>query len=448
VLRTRFGGDFGKLWAALSISLIGSGITSLALPLIAALTLDVSPLKMGVLAASGQLPFFLCSLPAGVWVDRVPRRPILIGTDLGSAVLLLSVPLAAPFGGPGFVQLCVVSFGVGALKVIFDVAHYAYVPSLVGRRHLTEYNSKLQVSHSASDAAGPGLGGLLVQLLSAPLAVLADAASFLVSAVLLRTIKRPEPRTPSADGKLPLRRSIAEGMRTLLDHPLLRPIILGGSVATLFESGFLAIYVLYAARELGLAPGAIGLIFAAGGVGAIPGAVVAARIGRRWGIGPAIVAGWALAALAALLVPLAAGPPALVVLVLALLNAFGHLTDTVANIHQWSLRQTVTPDHLAGRVTASHRFIVYGAGAAGAMIGGIAGTAVGLRAALFACAIGMFVGPLLAVASPLRRAREAVTDPVPVNGRAGARFGMRRLSSGVEPAAGKPGTTEDPAQPL
>jgi MFS family permease len=399
-------GDFGRLWAALSVSLMGTEITALALPLLAALTLGASALEMGILAAAGQVPFLLFSLPAGAWIDRLPRRPVLIATDVASSLLLLSVPLAVPFGGPNFPHLVVVAFGVGTMTVVSEVAHYAYVPSLVGRERLTESNSRLQVSYSAAAAAGPGLAGALVQLLSAPVAVLADAMSFLISAALLRSIRRPEPPPVRSDAGLPMRRSIADGMRKLLGHPLLRAIIVASVPITFFTSGFLALYVLYATRELGLGPATIGLIFAAGGVGAISGAMLARRAAAHFGVGPAIIGGWVLAAAGALLVPLAVGPTVVVVVILALSKAFEGVTDTVANIHQWSLRQVVTPDHLAGRVTAGHRFAVYGAGAAGALVGGALGTALGLRPALFLCAVGALLSPLLAVFSPLRRLRE------------------------------------------
>lgn len=399
-------GDFGRLWAALSVSLLGTEITALALPLLAALTLGASALEMGVLAAAGQVPFLLFSLPAGAWIDRLPRRPVLIATDVASSLLLVSVPLAVPFGGPNFPHLVVVAFGVGTMTVVSEVAHYAYVPSLVGRERLTESNSRLQVSYSAAAAAGPGLAGVLVQLLTAPVAVLADAVSFLISAALLRSIRRPEPPPERSDARLPMRRSIADGMRKLLGHPLLRAIIVASVPITFCTSGFLALYVLYATRELGLAPATIGLIFAAGGVGAISGAMLARRAADRFGVGPAIIGGWVLAAAGALLVPLAAGPTVVVVVILALSKAFEGVTDTVANIHQWSLRQVVTPDHLAGRVTAGHRFAVYGAGAAGALAGGALGTALGLRPALFVCAVGALLSPLLAVFSPLRQLRE------------------------------------------
>jgi MFS family permease len=401
--------DFLKLWSALSVSLMGSEITELALPLMAALTLRASALEMGVLAAAGQIPFLLFSLPAGVWVDRLPRRPILIATDVCSFLMLLSVPLAVPFGGPEFPHLCAVEFGIGSMAVVSEVAHYAFVPSLVGRERLIECNSKLQVSHSASTAAGPGLAGALIQLLSAPVAVLADAASFLISAAFLRLIRRPEPAPDGSDAGLPLCRAIADGMSALLGHPLLRSIIVVSVPITFCSSGFVAIYLLYATRHLGLDPATIGFIFAAGGIGAVSGAVVARRAADRFGLGTAMIGGWILAAASTLMVPLAGGPTVVVIAILGMSKVFEGVADTVANIHQWTLRQVVTADHLLGRVTAGHRFTVYGAGAAGAFFGGALGSAVGLRAALFICATGALVSPLLAVFSPLRDLREPPT---------------------------------------
>jgi MFS family permease len=394
--------DFNKVWAALSISLMGSQVTLLALPVFAALTLRVSAFQMGALAAAGQVPFLLCSLPAGILADRLPRRAILVTTDLGSALLLLSVPIAVPFHGPGFAQLCLVAFGVGTFQVISEVAHYAYVPTMVDRQQLTQANSRLQVSYSASESAGPGMAGMLIQVLSAPLAVLADAVSFIASAVLLRSIRHREHVTRNA-GKVSLRRSLTDGLRILFGHRLLRPIILTGAAFSLFENSILAIFVLYATRSLGLNPVTIGIIFAVGGIGAIPGAMLTSWAGDRFGVGPAIIGGLLFAALAGLLVPLAAGPLPLVIAMLAASKALSALTYTVANIHQWSLRQTVTPDALAGRVTAGQRFIVYGVGSVGALLGGALGTAFGLRQALFICAIGATLAPLVLVCSPVRR---------------------------------------------
>ncbi len=403
--------DFLNLWAAQSVSLVGSQITLLALPLAAALQLRASPVQMGLLAAAAEAPFLLASLPAGVWVDRARRRPLLVAADLGRALLLLSVPLAAVVGTLRIEQLYAVAFGVGLLNVLFDVAHYAYVPALLPRDLLVDGNSKLQVSYSVADSAGPGLAGGLVQLLSAPAAVLVDAATYLVSALLLRRIKTPEAPPQPATGE-GLRRQIAEGLRALLGHPLLRPIVLASAVIGLFARGVLALYVLFATRELGIGPATLGLVFAAGGVGAIPGAFLAARAARRFGTGPVILGGWFVGGLALLLVPIASGPWAVPLLAASQLLAGG--VGTVANVNQWSLRQAVTPDHLQGRVTAGHRFLVYGAEPVGALLAGFLAAGIGLRPALLVCALGAAAGPLVALFSPLRRLREQpslVDDP-------------------------------------
>jgi MFS family permease len=398
--------DFGKLWAALSISLVGSQITTLALPLFAARSLGASAFQMGLLAAAAEAPFLLFSLPAGAFVDRLPRRPVLIATDLGSALLLLSIPLAVPFGGPVYLQLCLVAFGVGTFTVVSEVAHYAYVPVLVGRSELTRFNSRLQVSHSAANSGGPGLAGVLVQLLTAPIAVLVDAVSFVCSAVLLRAIRTLEPPLEAEEEQTGMLRSVREGLRWLLGHRLLRPLVVTLVPTVFSESGVLALYILYATRHLDLSPLWIGVIFAAGGLGAIPGAVVAERSGARFGVGPVIIGGYALSGLATLVVPIAAGPTAVVVTTLVAAKAFGGLVDTTANVQQWTLRQAVTPDRLQGRVTAGHRFTIYGAGAIGALAAGGLGSLVGVRAALFVFAAGMLIAPLLGLLTPIRTVRE------------------------------------------
>ncbi|MGI8666972.1 MAG: MFS transporter [Jatrophihabitans sp.] len=402
--------DFRRLWAALSVTLLGSEITLLALPLFAATTLHASAVQMGVLGAAGQLPFLLLSLPAGILADRVRRRPILIICDIGSAVLLLSLPLAVPLGGPYFVQLCAVAFGVGCLTVFSQVAHYSYVPTLVGRKHLTAVNSRLQVSYSVAESGGPGLAGILVQTITAPFAVLVDAATFVCSAFLLRSIRTPEHRPNEGAPQVSLLRSLTDGLKFLLSDRLLRPIIATGLLVGLFDNGTLALYVLYATRTLHLNAATIGVIFVAGGLGAIPGAVLARWAGDRFGVGRSIIAGLFLTALAGLAVPLTTGPIAVVFVILALAKALGALTFTVANIHQWSLRQAVTPDELAGRVTAGQRFVVYGGGSLGALFGGFLGNAIGVRGALIVCAVGGIAAPLCILFSPVRRLQEQPTD--------------------------------------
>ena len=392
---------------AQSVSLFGSEITTLALPLTAALALGATPVQMGLLAAAGQAPFLLCSLAAGVWVDRSPRRPLLIGADLGRALLLASIPAAALLGALRIEHLYAVAFLAGVLGVVFEVAHYAYVPSLLRREQLIEGNSKLQISYSAAESGGPGVAGLLVQLASAPLTLLADAASFLVSALLLRAIAAPEAPVAQPAGRGGARREIVEGLRALLGHPLLRPIVLASATSGLFHGGVTALYVLYATRDLGIGPLALGLVFAAGGLGAIPGAVLSGRVARRFGTGPAIIWGILLGQLLLLPIPLAARfPTPAAIATLAAAQVLGGIVNTIANVNQWSLRQAVTPDHLQGRVTASHRFLVYGAPPLGALLGGFLGAAIGLGPAILLCALGALLGPLWLVCSPLRQLRE------------------------------------------
>ena len=395
--------DFRRLWAAQSASLVGSEITALALPLMAVIVLDASAVQMGLLAAAGTAPFLLCSLLAGVWVDRRRRRPVLIGADLARAGLLLSIPLAALLGVLRIELLYVVTFIIGVLGVFFEVAHYAYVPSLVGRESVVEGNSKLQISYSVAEAGGPGLAGLLVQVITASGAIVIDAISFVVSAVLIRRIQTPEQPIDhlASHGVL---HDVEAGLRALLGHPLLRPIVLGSIIDSIFLKAIAAIFVLYTTRELHISPVVLGVILAVGGLGAIPGALLSAPAARRFGVGPTIIGGWFIGAATWLLVPLASGTRAVPVLAASML--LGGVAGTIVNVQQWSLRQLVTADALQGRVTASHRFLVYGAYPLGALLGGWLGSVLGLRTAIALCALGALTAPVWVAYSPLRRLRE------------------------------------------
>jgi MFS family permease len=391
------------LWAAQTVALFGAEITTLAVPLTAALLLGATPFQMGLLVAAGEAPFLVWSLPIGVYADRLRRRPLLIAADLGRALLLCAIPLAALLGLLRIELLYAVAFLTGTLSVLFEVAHYAYVPALAPRGHLTEVNGKLQVSHSAAAAAGPGLAGLLVQAISAPFAVIATAASFLASATLLGSIAQSEPPARSDRARPGLRQEMAEGLRALLGHPLLRPIVLVSAVIGLFLYAVRAGFVLFATRELGLDAATLGAVIAAGGLAAVPGGLLAERAARRLGFGRAIWGGWLVAGASLLLIPLATRATAVPLLAAAM--AIGGLAETIANVNQWSLRQIVTPDHLQARVTASHRFLVYGAFPLGALLGGLLATALDLRPALLLCAVGATLSPLLLLASPLRGLR-------------------------------------------
>jgi predicted MFS family arabinose efflux permease len=286
---------------------------------------------------------------------------------------------------------------VGTFNVIYDVAHYAYVPLLVGQDRLVSANSKLQLSYSLAEAAGPGIAGLLVQWLTAPFALLLDSVSFLLSAFYLSKMRaQVAPVAPVRDEG-----SMWEGVRLLLTHPLLRTIIGATMLSTFFTDAILGIYILYASQTLHLTPLTLGVLFAVGGLAALPGAMLADRVARHLGRGPTIITGWWLSGAALLLIPLAT--PATALALLLCYHLASGLTGTIANIHQWSLRQAVTPPALHGRVTAGHRFLVYGAGAVGALSGGLLAEAIGVREALWVCAIAGIGGPLSTMGSPLTR---------------------------------------------
>jgi MFS family permease len=325
--RNRWQGDFHRLWAAQTVALFGTEITVLSLPLMAALLLGATPLQMGLLVAAGEAPFLLCSLFFGVLADRVRRRPLLVAADVGRALLLAAVPVAAVAGVLRIELLYVVAFLAGVLSVLFEVAHYAYVPALVPGTNLTAANGKLQVSYSAAAAIGPGLAGLLIQWVTAPFAVIGTAVSFLVSASLLGSIPRPEASPGDGRPQRGLRAEIGEGLRALLGHPLLRPIVAASAAIGLFLYAVRALYVLFATRELGLDAVQIGLVLAVGGIAAVPGGLLAARVAATVGFGTAIWGGWLVSGAALLLIPLATAQTAIPVLIAA--QAIAGLAETI-----------------------------------------------------------------------------------------------------------------------
>ena len=420
LLRERFSGlwrhpDFLKLWVGQTISVFGTQITLLALPLTAVLMLDASAAQMGLLGAAERAPFLLVGLFAGVWVDRLRRRPILIGADLGRAALLGWIPLAAAFGWLRIEHLYVVGFLAGVLTVFFDVAYMAYLPALVRREQLVEGNSKLEVSNSVAMIAGPGLAGGLVQLVTAPVAIVVDALSYLGSALSLAFIRRPEP-APRAVGARPVGPQgfwgeIGEGLRVVLGNPLLRAIAGCTGTSNLFSNVLFTVFVLYATRELGIGPAALGLIFAAVGPGSLLGALLAGPLARRFGLGPTIVGSIFVSGVSAFLIPLAGGPPAAAIALLAAASFLGGLGGPVYNISQVSLRQAIVPGRLQGRMNATMRFLVWGTMPIGSLLGGFLGETVGLRPTMLVGALGMTLTTLWVLLSPVRALRE---QPEPV----------------------------------
>ncbi len=401
--------DFLNLWVGQTISLCGSQVTYLALPLTAALALHATSAQMGFLTAAEYAPGLLVSLFAGVWVDRVRRRPLLIGADVGRALLLALIPVAALLRVVRIEQLYVVSFLVGALTILFTVAYQSFLPAVVPTDRLADANSKLAASASLAQIAGPALAGALVQLVTAPLAILMDALSFLASAFFLTRMRTaevgPGKRTPRAD----MWGEMGDGLRTTFGQPLLRAFAVSAGANNLFGTLFFAVLVLYLTRQLGIGPAVLGVIFAAAGPGGLLGAVLARRIARWFGIGPAILAAQLLLGLSVLLVPLAGGSPLLVIVLLGMSQFVMGLALPILNVNLTSLVQTMTPERTLGRVSASIQFVTAGTMPLGALLGGVLGSTVGLRYTLLIGAVGTLL-PILPMAfSPLRTLRASPT---------------------------------------
>lgn len=406
--------DFLKLWSAETISVFGTSITQLALPLIASLTLQVTPFEFGLLTTIEFLPFILLSLPAGVWVDRLPRRPILIAGDLGRAAALLSIPVAFAFDALTIWQLYAVGFTVGCFTVFFDVAYQSYLPSLVERDQLVEGNSKLEITRSASQILGPGAAGLLIGLLRAPFAILLDALSYLVSALFLFWIRRPEPpvaphHEATEGGKRSMRREIGAGLRYVTGHRWLRHIAATTALSNLFGNLGMAILILYLTRERGLGPEAIGFAFSIGSLGVLGAALSTSFLTARVGVGRMLVLtsiGFSVSML-----PLALAPRELVFWAVAASGLLGGFSGVAWNINQVSLRQAITPPRMQGRMNASMRFILWGTIPVGSVLGGALGSVIGLHPTIWVSAIGSLCA---FVPVALSSVRSIVTMPEPV----------------------------------
>lgn len=397
--------DFVKLWAGQTLAALSSTVTTLALPLIAALTLHATPFEMGLLAVAASVPNLIVGLHAGILADRFRRLPIMVSTDLVRALLLVSIPFSAALDLLSMWQLYAVLFLSGVCTTFFEVAETSYVPSLVGKERLVSANSALVASGSVASAVGPGLAGLLIQLLTAPLAIVVDALSLVGSAVLVGSIRAREP-APEADCRARgVWRDIAEGLRTLYQDRMLRAITGSSMIYLCASSASLAVYVLYVTRDLGLGPGTLGVIFGLGGAGSVAGALMAARFARWLGTGPAMIVADLLGGASLLLIPAADGGRLDVGLLMTAQFGSQAMGATFVII-QTSLRQVRTPDRVLGRMNASYRFLTMGTIPVGALIGGVLGEAVGLRATLVAGGLGALLSVVWLVLSPARGLRE------------------------------------------
>lgn len=432
--------DFLKLWGGQSVSLLGSQVTVLALPLTAIYALHANALQVGLLGTAQWLPFLLIALPVGAWSDRHRRRPALIAADAGRAVLLGAVTGFAAGGILTMPILIAAAFCLGMLTVVFEVCYTSYLPALVPRGQLIPANSRLQASASAAQVGGPGVGGVLVQLLTAPLALVADAASFAISTASLAWITSREPTPTRADDEGGPLAQIRAGLAFTMGDRLLRALVGFSAISNLFDEWIFTLFTLFAARQLGLSAAAIGLILSAGGAGAIAGALLAGPATARLGTGRAIL--WSVATDTVMLaIPFAPVSQAAAIPLLAMTYLVNGVGIALSSVVALSVRQAITPDHLLGRVNGSHRFVSYGVISLGALLGGTAGHVLGLRAGLATGAVGLLGTVAWVLASPLPRMRrmpQAVTEPAPV-GPLTCRRSADGLTGSCYQAIGSPG---------
>ena len=393
---------FRRYWLGQAVSLVGDQVTLIALPLVAVLVLDASPAQMGYLVAAELLPNLLFSLHAGAWADRRARkRQTMIGTDIGRALLIASIPVAYAFDALTFPHMVVVGFLMGMLTVLFHVSHSSFYPAIVPRERLIEGGSITHGSRALSYVVGPSIGGVLVQVISAPATLVVDACSYVVSALFLRTLDVDEP-APEAAGK----GHVVAGVRWVFSSPIIRAALGATATINFFNFVFAALFILYATKELDVSPATLGLVLGAAAVGGILGAVVTSRVARRIGVGPAFALGCVLFPAPLLLVPLAQGPD-WVILACLFLAEFGcGFGVMMLDISAGAIAAAVVPERLRSRVSGAYMVVNYGVRPVGALVGGALGTAIGLRETLWIATVGALLGVLWLLPSPILGLRD------------------------------------------
>ncbi len=396
-------GDFLRLWAAQATSAFGSRISRTVLPVIALLIIDASPAEIGVLSALSVAPGVVVGLLFGGMVDRAAKRRLLIGADLVRAALLFTVPAAAWLGWLTMGQLYLVAAGVGAASVVFQLADNAYLPVLIGKPNLVEGNAKLESTEAVAEIGGPSLAGLLIEIVTAPFAVLFDVATYLASAGFLATITAREPPAPADPQRPTLLSDLIAGLRAGFGNRLVRPLFLVEGAMALFGGFFFTLYMVFTIDTLALSPGVVGVLIGVGGVGALFGAAIAGALRDRIRLGPAMLVMLAVGQGSALLIPTASGPDWAV---LAFLTAHQLLGDgflVAYAIHAVSLRQTVLPQGLLARANGTLHVLIGLLLPAGALLSGWLATAIGVREAVWVGVIGGLTAPLILALSPVAR---------------------------------------------
>jgi predicted MFS family arabinose efflux permease len=403
--------DFLRLWSAQTVSDFGARITREGLPMMAVMALAATAPQLGVLAALASGSALLVGLSMGDFVDHTLRRPILIGMDLARALVLIALPIAAWLGHLNIWEVYAAAALVAAGSVLFDIADHAYLPGLVGRPLLVDANTKITATESIAEIGGPSLAGVLFQWLTAPIAVAVNAATYLLSAVILAGIRTPEPPPADAGQRRGWIDGVVTGARTSWAEPRVRMLLIMTGVGAVFGGFFSALYIAYVLRDLGLSPGLLGLGIATGGVGALTGSMLAQFMARRLGVGLAICVSSILSALGTMIVLLAPTDTVGATPALMVSQFLGDAFGVVPLILAGALRQSILPQSLLGRVGATFRVAGGGAAVVGALVGGGLGQAVGLREALLIAIAGLMIGPVLGAFSSLRAVREMPVGP-------------------------------------
>ncbi|MBM7783397.1 MFS transporter [Tenggerimyces flavus] len=397
--------DFRNLFAGTTVGTFGANLNAIALPLTAVIFLDASPSQMGVLGAVALAPFLIFGLPAGVWVDRIPYRTTLLACNIAAAVLTGTVPLLAVLGVLAMWQLYVIGFLTGICVLFSSLASTTFVPLLVPKDQLLQANAALSQSGTIMGVSGSAAGGALVQVLTAPIALVVDAVSSLIAAVLQGLIRQPGKVIEKTVRRQRLGASIVEGFRTVYAQPILRVMLVAATLGALAGQVQTVVLMLFFANDLGLEAGAIGLLVAVAGVAGVVGALIAAPFTERVGHGPTFLAGTLIASLAGIVLAMAGGPPAAILVVAVASQVLRGLGQPLYSVNQVTVRQALTPPDMLARVNATWRFLVFGMQPIGALVGGVLGETVGLRATILLSGAGMLVAVAFTALSPIRSLR-------------------------------------------
>lgn len=397
--------DFRALMAAFAVSSVGTKVAREAVPLTAVLVLQAGPGALSLLGVAATLPVLVLGLFAGVWVDRWRRRPLMIAADLLRFLTVVSIPIAAWCNLLTMTQLLVVVVAVAALSLLFLAADTAYLPSLVEADRLAKANAARETIDATAEIVGPPVGGVLVQVLTAPAALLIDAISYLVSALFLFRMTHAEPAMPPQTERRRTLHEIAEGLQSLWHQPILRPLLLARAIRTFFGGMFGPFYVLYVIRHLGVSPAMMGVLIACGGLAALAGAALVPWLNARVPAGPGLIGAFAIKTLGLACLPLAGLLPMLVLPILVLQQVLQDSVTSYFAVNERTLRQKLVPNRQLGRVAATIAVVNDGPVPLGALIAGLLVQIVSLETVLWIAVAGYALSPVVALLSPVRSLR-------------------------------------------